>query len=96
MKKGRRHNNALSVIKLAFLGISTRRFVLDLSKLEIWFLLYEDPSLSPIALKISLFQNGKDHMLFKKPIQMEHTKLVVEDGLRIGPINGKFLKCNYA
>ena len=78
MKKGLRHNIALSVIKLAFLGLSTRRFVLDLSKLEIWFLLYEDPSLSPIALRTSLFQSGMDHMWFKKPIRMEHTSWLLK------------------
>ena len=78
MKKGLRHNNALSVIKLAFLGLSTKRFILDLSKLEIWFLLCEDPSSSLIAPRISLCQNGMDHMLFKKLIQMAHTSWLLK------------------
>ena len=78
MKKGLRHNNALSVIKLTFLGLSIRRFVLDLSKLETRFMLYEDPSLSPITLRTSLFQNRMNHMLFKKPIQMEHTSWLLK------------------
>ena len=84
-KRGLRHNNAMSVMKHAFLGILTRRFVLDLSKLEIWFLLYEKPLSSLIILRISLFRNGMDHMLFKKPIQMEHTSWSLKMVWKLAP-----------
>ncbi|XP_070042179.1 uncharacterized protein [Nicotiana tomentosiformis] len=49
----------------------------------------------PRSFQGSSLQNGMSHMSCKKLIQVGLTKLVDADGMRIGPINGKFLKKYY-
>ena len=96
MKKGWGHNNALSVIKLAFLGLSTRRFVLDFSRLEILVLAVWRPIIVTHRTKNKFVSKWDGPYVVQEAYTNGAYKLIAEDGLRIGPINGKFLKRYYA
>ena len=96
MRKGSRPNNVLSAIKLVFQ-------VHSIKELNHWSFQVGDLVLAvqrPIIITHRIGNKFTSKWDGPYVVQEVYTngayKLIDNDGVRIGPINGKFLKCFYA